>query len=156
MEIRMIEERDNEQVEQVIRTCLLEFGLNKPGCAWEDKDLGEFSRVYAPEGKRYWVVEDGGKIVGGCGIGPVAGYEGVCELQKMYCLKSARGTGVSGQLLKLALDFAKTYYRVCYLETFHIMEAANRFYQKHGFEQIEAPLAGGAHYACDRWYRKEL
>jgi len=33
MLIREIEERDNEQVESLIRTCLIEFGADKPGCA---------------------------------------------------------------------------------------------------------------------------
>jgi putative acetyltransferase len=38
--IREIEEMDNEQVESLIRTCLIEFGGNKPGCAWSDPNLG--------------------------------------------------------------------------------------------------------------------
>ena len=46
MLIREIEERDNEQVESLIRTCLIEFGANKPGCAWEDPNLGCFYEVY--------------------------------------------------------------------------------------------------------------
>ena len=36
MLIREIEEKDNKQVEKLIRTCLIEFGANKPGTAWAD------------------------------------------------------------------------------------------------------------------------
>lgn len=38
--------KDNQEVEQLIRTCLIEFEANKPGCAREDPDLGSFSNVY--------------------------------------------------------------------------------------------------------------
>lgn len=156
MIIREIEEKDNPQVEHLIRTCLLEFGANKPGCAWEDPDLGRFYQVYQPANRKYWVVEHEGKIVGGCGIGPVSGKVDVCELQKMYCLAIARGTGMANQLLQLALAFAKEYYQYCYLETFANMVAANKFYLKMGFTKLDKPIIDSAHYACDCWHIKKL
>lgn len=156
MEIRDIEEKDNKQVEELIRTCLLEFGANKPGCAWEDPDLGKFYQVYQPDNCKYWVVEHEGKVVAGCGIGPVIGKPEVCELQKMYCLDIARGAGIAKQLLELALSFAKEHYQYCYLETFANMIAANKFYIKNGFISLDKPIIEGAHYACDRWYIKKL
>lgn len=156
MRIREIAQRDNAQVEQLIRSCLIEFHADKPGCAWEDPYLGKFYEVYQPENSKYWVVEAGNKIVGGCGIGPVAGVLDVCELQKMYCLKEARGTGIAKQLLEVSLAFAQQYYKACYLETFANMEAANRFYVKNGFQLLQEPLIKSEHYACDRWYKKEL
>ena len=129
MLIREIEEKDNEQVESLIRTCLIEFGANKPGCAWEDPNLGCFYEVYQNEKSKYWVVEDNNKIVAGCGIGPLTGTENICELQKMYSLKEARGTGIANELLKISLEFAKKHYEKCYLETFANMVAANKFSQ---------------------------
>lgn len=156
MLIREIEKRDNPKVEQLIRTCLLEFGANKPGCAWEDPYLGQFYQVYQPDNCKYWVVEEAGEIVGGCGIGPVLGVGHTCELQKMYCLTSARGNGIAQKLLVLALKFAKEHYQYCYLETFSNMVAANKFYLKNGFKSLDAPIIESDHYACDRWYIKEL
>lgn len=156
MLIRLIEEKDNQEVEQLIRTCLIEFDANKPGCAWEDPDLGSFSNVYQDEKKQYLVVEKDGHIVGGCGIGPVKDVEGVCELQKMYCYKEIRGTGIAQELLERCLAFAKKYYVKCYLETFENMRAANRFYVKNGFQKLDKPLIKSEHYACDCWYIKEL
>lgn len=77
-----------------IRTCLIEFGAAREGTAWADPDLGRFSEIYNTEGNRYWVAEDErGKVVGGVGIGALKGAEGICELQKMYCLPEARGHG---------------------------------------------------------------
>lgn len=156
MIIREIEEKDNEQVESLIRTCLIEFGGNKPGCAWSDPNLGCFYQVYQNEKSKYWVVEHNNKIVAGCGIGPLENVEDTCELQKMYALKEARGTGIAVELLKLSLEFAQKYYKKCYLETFSNMTAANKFYKKHGFTQLEKPLVETEHYACDVWYVKEL
>lgn len=156
MIIREIEEQDNFQVEHLIRTCLVEFGWDKPGCAWEDPYLGQFYQIYSPETSKYWVVENNGRIIGGCGIGPLEQAPDVCELQKMYCLPEARGNGTAQILLNLSLNFAKSHYKRCYLETFANMTAANKFYVKHGFEQMEQPLIESEHYACDRWYIKEL
>ena len=44
--IREIEARDNKDVENVIRTCLIEFGANHEGTAWADPNLGRFSEIY--------------------------------------------------------------------------------------------------------------
>lgn len=156
MIIREIEEKDNEQVESLIRTCLIEFGANKPGCAWSDPNLGCFYQVYQNEKSKYWVVEESGRIVAGCGIGPIDQVEATCELQKMYSLKEVRGKGIANDLLKISLEFAEKYYKECYLETFSNMVAANKFYKKHGFIQLDKPLVETEHYACDAWYIKQL
>ncbi|MBU5592289.1 GNAT family N-acetyltransferase [Clostridium sp. MSJ-4] len=156
MIIREIEEKDNEQVELLIRTCLIEFGADKPGCAWSDPNLGCFYQVYQNEKSKYWVVEENNKIVAGCGIGPLDNKEDICELQKMYSLKEVRGTGIANELMKISLEFAKKHYKKCYLETFSNMVAANKFYKKYGFIQLEKPLIETEHYACDAWYIKEL
>lgn len=156
MIIREIEKRDNKQVESLIRTCLLEFGANKPGCAWTDPNLGCFYELYQNEKSKYWVVEENNKIVAGCGIGPLKNAKDVCELQKMYSFKEARGSGIADKLLAISLEFAKQYYKKCYLETFSNMVAANKFYNKHGFLKLEKPLIETEHYACDVWYLKEF
>ena len=154
--IREIERKDNKAIENVIRECLIEFGGNKEGLAWSDPNLGNLSDTYCKEGYKYWVIEEDGKIVGGAGIGKVEGALGVCELQKMYCIKEARGTGISHQLIELALDYASKYYKRCYIETLSNMIAANKFYLKYGFKKLDEPLIKTEHYACDVWYIKEL
>jgi putative acetyltransferase len=156
MVLREIQEKDNEQVELLIRTCLIEFGANKPGCAWDDENLGSFYQVYQNEKSKYWVVEDNGKIVAGCGIGPLENAEDVCELQKMYSYKEVRGTGIANELLEMSLEFAKKYYKKCYLETFANMTGAIKFYEKNGFTKLEKPIVETEHYACDVWCIKTL
>ena len=155
--IREIEARDNKAVENVIRTCLIEYGANHEGTAWADPNLGRFSEIYNTEGNKYWVAENkNGEIVGGVGIGKLGGIEDVCELQKMYCLPEARGTGISHKLIQIALEYAKRYYSRCYLETLENMVAAQKFYEKYDFKRIDKPLVKTEHFACDVRYIKNL
>lgn len=155
--IREIEKRDDSKIEAVIRGCLIEFGANHEGTAWSDPDLGRFSEIYQKEGSKYWVAENAlGQIIGGVGIGQLVGVEGVCELQKMYCLPTARGTRVSHALMEAAMEYAGKYYEKCYLETLENMVAAQKFYEKYGFERIYDELVQTEHYACDIHYIIDL
>ena len=155
--IREIQPEDDAAVEAVIRSCLIEFGANHEGTAWADPDLGKFSEIYCSEGNKYWVAVDSeGEIVGGAGIGALSGFDSICELQKMYCLSKARGTGTAHVLMDTALEYAKRHYKKCYLETLPNMIAAQRFYEKYGFVRIDEPLGDTGHFECDVRYIKEL
>lgn len=147
--IREIEERDDSAVEGVIRACLIEYGGNREGTAWCDPDLCRFSQVYCDETNKYWVAEDcEGKIIGGVGIGGKGFPDGVCELQKMYCLPEARGLGLGLCLMDTAINYARKYYKVCFLETLENMTRAQRFYEKYGFQRTEERVAETEHFAC--------
>lgn len=158
MRIRLLEADDNRAIEAIIRQCLIEFGGNRAGLAWEDESLSHLSDFYNEEGRAYWVAEDAnGKIVGGCGIAEFGTSDDrICELQKMYLLPEARGTGIGAELLQTAIRFAELRYQACYLETLQDMKAANRFYEKNRFRRLEAPLSGSVHFACDAWYIRDL
>ncbi|WP_313636870.1 GNAT family N-acetyltransferase [Paenibacillus sp. FSL K6-0276] len=157
MNIRRIQLKDNHAIEQIIRNCLIEFGGNRSGLAWEDDSLHHLYGYYNHcENRAYWVVEEEGEVLGGCGIAPFGSEDKICELQKMYLSPSTRGTGIAIALLNVALDFAKLHFDKCYLETLQNMHAANRFYMKNGFELLDAPIAGSEHFACDAWYIKDL
>lgn len=155
--IREIGPQDNKAVEQVIRSCLIEFGGDHEGTAWADPMLGRFSEVYSVPDSRYWVaVDENGKVVGGVGIGRLDGADGLCELQKMYLLPQARGTGLAQRLMDKALGFASQHYERCYLETLDNMTAAQRFYEKNGFVRVREPVVTTDHFACEVRYIKEL
>lgn len=155
--IREIEKKDDKAVERVIRDCLIEFGANHEGTAWADPDLCRFSEIYQSEGNKYWVAEnEDGKILGGVGIGRLEDIDGVCELQKMYCIPEARGCGIANKLMEEALKYAEKYYERCYLETLDNMKAAQRFYEKYGFKRMKEALVKTEHFACDVRYIKEL
>ena len=155
--VREIEEKDNIIIEGIIRSCLTEFGAAHDGTAWADPYLGRFSEVYVSEGNKYWVAEDeNGKVVAGVGIGGFEETPDVCELQKMYCLPEARGTGVARMLMDTAMKFAKRYYSRCYLETMDSMIAAKKLYEKYGFYRIYEPVVDTGHYNCNILYIKDF
>ena len=155
--IRTIQKEDNAAVERIIRSCLDEFGAPHAGTAWADPYLGRFSEVYSKEGNRYWVAVDAnGTVLGGTGIGGFPEDSSLCELQKMYCLPVIRGKGIAQKLLDIALDYAKKYYSVCFLETLDNMTAAQKFYERNGFVKVpKAPVDTG-HYACGICYERGL
>ena len=155
--IRRIDPRDDLRVGEIIRFCLHEYNAPEEGSALADPDLDCFSAVYSTEGNAYWVAEDEtGTVVGGAGVGAMEGVPGVCELRKMYCMPEARGTGVAHRLLETALDYAKSFYSRCYLETFSNMIPAQKFYEKHGFTRTREHLGNTGHFLCDVLYIKDL
>lgn len=96
--IREITEKDNKEIENIIRSCLIEFGGNHEGTAWTDPNLGRFSEIYNTPENKYWVAEDtSGKLLGGVGIGKIDKLPEVCELQKciVYQLQEAQEFRIS-------------------------------------------------------------
>lgn len=158
MKIRLIEQKDNARVAEIIRQCLTEYGCaGRMDTAWGDPYLDRFSEVYVHDNDSYWVAEnDEGIVVAGVGIGPLTNEVNVCELQKMYCLPEYRGLGIAQKLLDEALSFAVKYYDVCYLETRDNMDRAKRFYEKNGFEYTSKTCGCTGHGGCDYHYIKRL
>jgi putative acetyltransferase len=158
MKIREIEEKDNQKVERIIKRSLESFNLNIPGTAYFDPQLRSLAKFYKEQpNAKYWVaVNERDEVVGGVGIAPFDQEKGICELQKLYITPEAQGNGLSKELMKAALDFAKEHYTRCYLETLKKLQVANLLYIKFGFQQLERPLAGSEHNAMDTWYMKKL
>ncbi len=156
--IREIQPKDNQQVAEVVRKVLVEMGVPKVGTAYEDKSLDDMFSTYDHPGMSYFVVEENGKLIGGCGIGPLLGADsGICELQKMYFIQEARGRGIGAEMMKTCLDYAKSEgYKQCYLETLPYMENARKLYGLSGFRSLEKPMGDTGHYNCTMWMLKDL
>ena len=152
--IRELKKEDNPFIEQVIRSCLIEYGANHEGTAWADPCLSKLSEVYNSDGCKYWVAEDkeNNIVVAGCGIGKLDGKDDTCELQKLYCLKEYRRLGIGKKLIETALLYAKKYYKSCYLETLENMNEAINLYEKYGFERIKEAITDTGHFNCDVRY----
>ena len=159
MTIREIQPEDNPQIARIIRQVLVDdMGAPKKGTAYEDRAVDRMFETYNTDRSVYFVIEQGNKITGGGGIAPLAGHDGnVCELQKMYFLREARGMGLGEKMIDLCLQKAKEYgYDQCYLETMPYMEAAQKLYQKKGFRYIDAPMGNTGHCSCPVWMLKDL
>ncbi|PNQ72695.1 GNAT family N-acetyltransferase [Hanstruepera neustonica] len=156
--IREITKRDDEQVAQVIRNVLIEFGVPKVGTAYADKSLDTMTETYSGSKSTYYVIDYEGRIIGGAGIAPLDNFDGnVCELQKMYFLPEARGRGLGSLMMDACLKKAKEFgFEKCYLETMPYMDDARKLYSKSGFENLEQPLGDTGHYSCNVWMIKNL
>jgi putative acetyltransferase len=175
--IRKIGPKDNAAMAQIIRNVFEELDAPKVGTAYADPHLNTLSEDYQAENEIYFVVEtsrdlsvhkkgrefsvpqnDEPIILGGCGIGNLNDTDfKICELQKMYLLKEARGKGIAQELMQKCLEFAKQAgYDKCYLETLPFMKAAQKLYVKSGFTYIDAPMGCTGHSSCNVFMIKDL
>jgi putative acetyltransferase len=156
--IRKIEPKDNLKIASVIRNIFEELEAPKVGTAYADPHLNTLFEVYQAENEIYFVVEEDEIILGGCGIGNLMDAEfKICELQKMYLAKEARGKGIAQELMQKCLAFAKQAgYDKCYIETLPFMKDAQKLYVKSGFTYIDGPMGSTGHNACDVFMIKDL
>lgn len=156
--IRKIGAADNEQVAALIRQVFEDMGIPKTGTAYEDESLNDMYQAYNRPKAIYFVIEENGKIIGGGGIAPLDNHDGnICELQKMYFLKKARGRGLGAEIIDRCLKKAKEFgFEKCYLETMPYMDAARKLYEKNGFEYIDSPMGATGHTSCSVWMLKNL
>lgn len=156
--IRKIGADDDAAMAAIIRSVMPEFGADGPGFAIHDPEVAAMSQAYTAPRHVYFVVENEGTVMGGAGIAPLAGGDGsICELRKMYFLPAIRGQGAGAAMMQRCLDAARTFgFARCYLETLYGMDGAQRLYERSGFVRIPAPLGSTGHFACDRYYLREL
>lgn len=141
--IRPIEQKDNEMLSILIKSVLSEFGANKPGFSYSDEDIDSMYEFYQEKGRAYYVAEKDNRLLGGIGIAPLKGAgPGICELRKMYLVKEVRGLGLGHELLDIAIDEGKKGYKTMYLETISRMTQAISLYRNAGFELLSQPHWG--------------
>lgn len=150
--VRRLNINDNPAIARVIRDVSAEYGLTADkGYTVADPNLDELYQLYSQPGHAYWVIEQGGKVVGGGGVAPLKCSDtNTCELQKMYFLPAARGKGMAKKLALLAMDHAREQgFTRCYLETTAFLKEAIGLYEHLGFEHIDAPLGCTGHVDCE-------
>jgi putative acetyltransferase len=154
---RLVRVSDDPALAAIIRTGMAEFDICGQGPA-SDPEVDSISVAYAGSRAAYFVVESGGRVLGGGGIGPIEGEpDEVCELRKMYLSPESRGLGAGRRLLELCLDAARERgYQRCHLATLGRMDRARRLYDRAGFRQLEHEVPGSGHLGCDTWYALEL
>ena len=156
--IRPISIADNPLIATIIRSCLTEFGANKPGTVYYDKTTDQLFELFQKNGAAYFIAEQDGQVVGGGGIFPSPGLPaGTCELVKMYLLPLARGTGIGATLMNTCLSKAKEMgFDTMYIETLPELKKAISVYEKFGFIYLDNPLGNTGHFGCSVWMLKSL
>jgi putative acetyltransferase len=148
--IRTITPKDNQALANVIRTVLIQQGNNVDGTVFTDDATDKMSEGYQSSRSKYFIVEKEGKVMGGCGVAHLKGEdESVCELQRLFLMKEARGFGLGQKLMEKCIGFAKkSGYKLMYLETFPNMVEAIGLYQKNGFQHINHSMGQTGHFYC--------
>jgi putative acetyltransferase len=156
--IRPVAEGDNQLLAGLLRDVMEEFGAIGAGSSLHDPEMLDMAAAYAGARSAYFVIESTGCLVGGGGLGPLAGGESdVCELRKMYLRPEARGRGLGRAMLTRCLDVARQLgYKHMYLETRQSMREARRLYERNGFAPIGKPIGHTGHFGCDAWYVRDL
>ena len=157
--IRPIKPEDDSAIARIVRTSLAEHGLDIPGTAYFDPELDHLSAFYreAPKARAYFVMQDcEGRIIGGAGLAEFPALPACCELQKIYLVDEAQGTGLGSALLQAVENEARMLgYRRIYLETHHNLRQAIRFYKRHGYELVKQPVPS-PHPTMDHFFLKNL
>jgi putative acetyltransferase len=155
---RRIRNTDNKELADLIRSVFREFGIDRPGTVYFDPTTDSLFELFRTKGSVYWIAEDNGKMIGGCGIYPTPGLpDGCAELVKFYLLAGWRGRGIGRRLMEKCFESAKeSGYRQLYLESLPELEKAVSMYLKAGFRFIKHALGQSGHFGCNIWMIKDL
>ncbi|MEM9978440.1 MAG: GNAT family N-acetyltransferase [Cyanobacteria bacterium P01_D01_bin.2] len=141
---------DRQAAAELIGQVLTEYGLG-----WEpegaDSDVVQVETHYQ-EGE-FWVVEQGGQLVGTAAYRPIERGEQAVEIRKMYLLPAVRGQGLGRFLLgQLEGAIAARGFHEIWLETATSLKQAVHMYESSGYQ-----LATGVETSrCDRVYKKRI
>lgn len=135
-----------------------EFGL--PIKLEDQPDLSDLDAFYLNDNGGFWLAIENERVVGSIGLLDIGSASGV--IRKMFVEKLHRGKekGIGQRLLnELESHCREKGIAQIYLGTVHIFLAAQRFYKKNGFTQIEKarlPARFPVMSVDDVFFQKEL
>jgi putative acetyltransferase len=149
VDVRAVRAEDVAAVVALVTATLAEFGLSFGQGATTDHALPALPASYEAHGGAFWVaVDEGGRVLGTCGVFPVA--PGDLELRKMYFSPESRGLGLGKRMLDHALAWCRASgAKRVVLDTTEQMTRAIRFYEAAGFVRDDAQRRGAR---CSRGY----
>jgi putative acetyltransferase len=153
-----IEESDNKEIAELIRSVFREFNIHRPGTVYFDPTTDNLFGLFTIPGSEYWIAEENGNIIGGCGVYPTKDLpEGCAELVKFYLSSAHRGRGIGWQLMEKTFDSARRNgYRQLYLESLPELSKAISLYERAGFRFIQGPMGKSGHFGCSIFMLKDL
>ncbi|MDX5437934.1 MAG: GNAT family N-acetyltransferase, partial [Pontibacter sp.] len=73
MHIRPIQPSDNQLLATLIRQVFREFKIDRPGTVYTDPSTDALYELFQNPTSAYFVAEENGQIIGGCGVYPTEG-----------------------------------------------------------------------------------
>ena len=158
LSFKKIIKSDNNAIKEIVVNSMLELGADPKTSIIADPLLNTMFENFEKDRAVYFVVRENEEILGGCGVNQLDGTtENICELQRMFLKKEARGKGIGKKLISMCLEAARDFgYNKIYLETSGAMTAARELYLKTGFSYIDKPLGNTGHGGCNKWMVLEL
>ena len=156
--IRPLEKKDNPVIAELIRVIFRQMNIKQEGTVYSDPTTDNLYELFKTPNSKYFVAEENGILLGGCGIFPTLGLpEGCTELVKLYLAKESRGKGIGNELMQKSISAAKELgFKQMYLESFPEFATAVDMYEKSNFKKIDKPLGNTGHFSCNLWMVKKL
>jgi GNAT superfamily N-acetyltransferase len=130
VQITTFQPKHQSDIDQMMEQISLEFEQNIL-----IENYKKIIDLFYLENYKFWVAIVNKKVVGTIGFFELESKNG--EIKKMYVDKSFRGKKISKLLLDTLIDWAiKNKFNQIYLGTMTQFKAAQRFYEKNGFEKI--------------------
>lgn len=158
MIIRSIRQEDNLALAAMIRAVFEEYKAPVEGTVYTDPTTDHLYELFQTEKAVMWVAEQGGILLGCCGIYPTKDLPvGCAELVKFYLPRSSRGKGIGRELMERSIGSAREFgYSELYIESIPEYDKAVRIYEKQGFKKLSQPLGSSGHSGCTIWMIKKL
>jgi putative acetyltransferase len=155
---RPLGKKDNKEIADLIRSVFREFKIDRPGTVYTDPTTDDLFSLFQTPRSAYWIAEESGIIIGGCGIYPTPGLpDGCAELVKLYLSASHRGKGIGFALMQKCIASAQDLgYTQLYLESLRELSQAVGMYLRSGFTPLPHPLGNSGHFGCTIWMVKDL
>ena len=103
IDYRKLQQKDNPIISRIIKNALEEHGVAQPGTVYTDPTTDDLFTLFSREDAVYFIAEENGVMLGGCGVYPTIGLpEGCAELVKLYVSKEGRGKGIGSELIEFA------------------------------------------------------
>ncbi len=150
MLIRNIESKDNAAVAMIAKTAFVELGAPLKNTVYDDPRTDTLYEQFAHRtDAAYFVIEDEGQVLGGCGFYPTEGLpEGVAEVVKFYFSPALRGKGMGKEILgRVEQSAREAGYQYLYLESFPEFSKAVGMYEKAGFQHLPQRMGRSRHTA---------
>ena len=78
VQLRPVVFTDNQPLASLIRQVFREFRIDMPGTVYTDPTTDHLFELFQTPGSVYWVAEEDGTLLGGCGIFPTSGLPEGC------------------------------------------------------------------------------
>ena len=158
IEIRHIEEKDQRQLANIIRSIFEEYNAPLVNTVYDDPRTEHIFDTLTGHNAEYWVIVENDNVLGGCGYYPTEGLpEGYAELVKFYLSPEARGLGYGSKIFRQVIENAhKAGYSHLYIESFPQFSGAVSMYERNGFVHIPQRLGNSGHTATTIFMVKDL